>query len=117
MLVSTLPISGIMSRKWEKVSKNIDSCSDVLDPLFGVVWIYTQSRLTIFSNVVRSTINRVVTSVIVNLPNDATHAPFHAITLPETFELDSLQLDDSDKDWCRVVSSQEQGSHCLSERL
>ncbi|KAK4398143.1 Sister chromatid cohesion 1 protein 3 [Sesamum angolense] len=33
-----------------------------------------------------------------NLHDDATHAPFHAITLPEKFELDSLELDDYDKD-------------------
>ncbi|KAK2993628.1 hypothetical protein RJ640_028972 [Escallonia rubra] len=30
----------------------------------------------------------------VNLPEDATHAPFHSVTLPDKFELDALDLDD-----------------------
>ncbi|KAL5983306.1 hypothetical protein ACLOJK_017390 [Asimina triloba] len=33
-------------------------------------------------------------SVQVNLPEDATNAPFQSITLPETFDLDALELDD-----------------------
>ncbi|KAL0431855.1 UNVERIFIED_CONTAM: Sister chromatid cohesion 1 protein 3 [Sesamum radiatum] len=68
--------------------------------LLGVVRIYSKQVDYLYEdcNGVRNTINRVFTSVNVNLPDDATHAPFHAITLPEKFELDSLELDDYDKD-------------------
>ncbi|KAK4413157.1 hypothetical protein Salat_2728200 [Sesamum alatum] len=48
----------------------------------------------------QNTLKHVLTTVNTNLPDDATHAPFHAITLLEKFELDSLELDDCDKDWC-----------------
>lgn len=34
-------------------------------------------------------------SIQVNLPADADRAPFESVTLPETFELDALELDDS----------------------
>ncbi|PIN02228.1 Sister chromatid cohesion complex Cohesin, subunit RAD21/SCC1 [Handroanthus impetiginosus] len=65
--------------------------------LLGVVRIYSKQVDYLFEdcNVIRITINRVFTSVSVNLPEDATHAPFHSITLPERFELDNLELDDT----------------------
>lgn len=69
--------------------------------LLGVVRIYSKQVDYLYEdcNEIRITINRVFTAVSVNLPNDATHAPFHSITLPEKFDLATLELDDYYKDW------------------
>ncbi|XP_020549281.1 uncharacterized protein LOC105162293 [Sesamum indicum] len=104
--VSTLVIfiiGGIMrSRKWEILCRNIE-----------VVWIYSlfclelcgynSSRLTIFMKTAMLCGIRYKLCVFMNakLPDDATRAPFHAITLLETFELNSLELEDYDKHWCK----------------
>jgi cohesin complex subunit SCC1 len=42
-----------------------------------------------------STIRTAFASVEVDLPFDADRAPFEVITLPETFNLDDLNLDDA----------------------
>ncbi|XP_043693345.1 sister chromatid cohesion 1 protein 3-like [Telopea speciosissima] len=63
--------------------------------LLGVVRIYSKKVEYLWrdSNVMWRTINTVFGSADVNLPEDATHAPFYAVTLPETFELDAWDLD------------------------
>ncbi|XP_057980226.1 sister chromatid cohesion 1 protein 3 isoform X2 [Malania oleifera] len=65
--------------------------------LLGVVRIYSKKLDYLFHdcNVVLIGISKAFTSSEVNLPEDATHAPFHSITLPDTFELASLDLDDN----------------------
>ncbi|KAK6143132.1 hypothetical protein DH2020_023480 [Rehmannia glutinosa] len=75
--------------------------------LLGVVRIYSKQVDYFFEdcNEIRITINRVFTTVNVNLPNDATHAPFHSVTLPEKLDLDSLELDDYYKDCSINVNS------------
>ncbi|KAF8398469.1 hypothetical protein HHK36_017397 [Tetracentron sinense] len=64
--------------------------------LLGVVRIYSKKvdYLLHDCNVVNTTIGKAFASIEVNLPEDATHAPFHSITLPETFELDAFDLGD-----------------------
>jgi cohesin complex subunit SCC1 len=42
-----------------------------------------------------TTIRTVFASTEVDLPFDADRAPFEVITLPETFNLDDLNLDDA----------------------
>ncbi|XP_011097494.1 sister chromatid cohesion 1 protein 3 [Sesamum indicum] len=87
--------------------------------LLGVVRIYSKQVDYLYEdcNGVRNTINRVFTSVNVNLPDDAKHAPFHAITLPEKFELDSLELDDYDKDLCEDSYLKSKDEITLSEQI
>ncbi|XP_043691696.1 sister chromatid cohesion 1 protein 3-like [Telopea speciosissima] len=63
--------------------------------LLGVVRIYSK-KVDYFrcdSNEIRIRIYNAFGSAVVNLPEDATHAPFHSVTLPETFELVSWYLD------------------------
>ncbi|KAL8542373.1 hypothetical protein ACS0TY_003296 [Phlomoides rotata] len=64
--------------------------------LLGVVRIYSKQVDYLYEdcNETRITINRIFTTVSVNLPDDATHAPVHAITLPGNFNLDAMELDD-----------------------
>ncbi|XP_073147413.1 sister chromatid cohesion 1 protein 3 isoform X2 [Henckelia pumila] len=78
--------------------------------LLGVVRIYSKQvdYLYDYCNDVRITINRVYTSVNVNLPEDANHAPYHSITLPQAFDLDALDVDDCYKNW-------DQDSHVKSQ--
>ncbi|KAK4430532.1 Sister chromatid cohesion 1 protein 3 [Sesamum alatum] len=87
--------------------------------LLGVVRIYSKQVDYLYEdcNGVRNTINRVFTSVNVNLPDDATHAPFFSITLPEKFELDSMELDDYDKDWCEDSHLKSKDDITLSEQI
>ncbi|KAL0399709.1 UNVERIFIED_CONTAM: hypothetical protein Sradi_2314200 [Sesamum radiatum] len=59
----------------------------------------------------------VVKRLNANLHEDSTHAPFHAITLPEKFELDSLELDDYDKDWCEDSHLKNKDDITLSEQI
>ncbi|KAA8515710.1 hypothetical protein F0562_018679 [Nyssa sinensis] len=63
--------------------------------LLGVVRIYSKKVDYLYQdcNVVLIGIRKAFASVEVNLPEDATHAPFHSVTLPDTFELDALDLD------------------------
>ncbi|GFP93120.1 sister chromatid cohesion 1 protein 3 [Phtheirospermum japonicum] len=68
--------------------------------LLGVVRIYSKQVDYLYEdcNEIRITINRVFTTVNVNLPHDATHAPPHSVTLPEKLDFDALDLDDYYKD-------------------
>lgn len=64
--------------------------------LLGVVRIYSK-QVEYFSEDCKTLLNGVIkafSSTNVNLPEDATHAPYHSITLPETFELDALVFDE-----------------------
>ncbi|XP_051145229.1 sister chromatid cohesion 1 protein 3-like [Andrographis paniculata] len=69
--------------------------------LVGVVRIYSKQVDYLFEdcNVIRTTINRILRKINVNLPEDATQATFHSVTLPENFNLDSIELDSFDTDW------------------
>lgn len=69
--------------------------------LLGVVRIYSKQVDYFYEdcNEIRITINRVFTTVSVNLPSDATQAPFHSVTLPEKFDLDTMELGDYNMDW------------------
>ncbi|KAL3832907.1 hypothetical protein ACJIZ3_007643 [Penstemon smallii] len=87
--------------------------------LLGVVRIYSKQvdYLREDCNVVLLTINRVFTAATVNLPEDATHAPFHSITLPQRFELDALDLDDYSKDWCEDTHLKSHEDITLTEQI
>ena len=65
--------------------------------LLGVVRIYSKKvdYLHHDCNEFLSHIRTAIATIQVNLPEDASHAPFHSVTLPETFELDALNLDDA----------------------
>ncbi|CAK9154912.1 unnamed protein product [Ilex paraguariensis] len=64
--------------------------------LLGVVRIYSKQVEYLYHdcNVVLIGIRKAFSSVEINLPEDASHAPFYSVTLPNTFELDALDLDD-----------------------
>ncbi|CAK9188217.1 unnamed protein product, partial [Ilex paraguariensis] len=64
--------------------------------LLGVVRIYSKQVEYLYHdcNIVLIGIRKAFASVEINLPEDATHAPFHSVTLPDKFELDALDLDD-----------------------
>ncbi|XP_042432151.1 sister chromatid cohesion 1 protein 3-like [Zingiber officinale] len=65
--------------------------------LVGLVRIYSWKVNYLFQDCNRMLTNIRVTvaSIQVNLPANADKAPFESITLPETFDLDALELDDS----------------------
>ncbi|KAK9115400.1 hypothetical protein Syun_022197 [Stephania yunnanensis] len=67
--------------------------------LLGVVRIYSK-KVDYLHHDCTEALSRIKTAFAsandINLPEDATTAPFHSITLPETFELDALDLLD---DW------------------
>ncbi|KAM0836522.1 hypothetical protein ACQ4PT_062280 [Festuca glaucescens] len=65
--------------------------------LLGLVRIYSWKVNYLFQDCNRmlSTIRTAFASVEVDLPFDADRAPFEVITLPETFNLDDLNLDDA----------------------
>ncbi|KAK9091729.1 hypothetical protein Sjap_024906 [Stephania japonica] len=67
--------------------------------LLGVVRIYSK-KVDYFLHDCTEALSRFRTVFAsandINLPEDATTAPFHSITMPETFELDALDLPD---DW------------------
>ncbi|GMH04449.1 hypothetical protein Nepgr_006288 [Nepenthes gracilis] len=64
--------------------------------LLGVVRIYSRKVEYLYNdcNVILVRLKNAFVSSDVNLPENATQAQFHAVTLPETFELDALVLDD-----------------------
>ncbi|XAR62347.1 hypothetical protein NMG60_11017074 [Bertholletia excelsa] len=64
--------------------------------LLGVVRIYSKKvdYLHQDCNDFLISIRKAFASVEVNLPEDATHAPFQSVTLPDTFDLDALNLED-----------------------
>jgi len=65
--------------------------------LLGLVRIYSWKVNYLFQDCNRmlSTIRTAFASVEVDLPFDADRAPFEVITLPETFNLDDVNLDDA----------------------
>ncbi|KAG0468120.1 hypothetical protein HPP92_017448 [Vanilla planifolia] len=64
--------------------------------LLGLVRIYSWKVNHLFSdcNKLITDIRKAFASVPVDLPIEADHAPFESVTLPETFDLDALELDD-----------------------
>ncbi|XP_057800459.1 sister chromatid cohesion 1 protein 3-like [Salvia miltiorrhiza] len=87
--------------------------------LLGVVRIYSKQVDYFFEdcNEIRITINRVFTTVTVNLPSDATQAPFHSVTLPEKFDLDTIKLDDYNVDWREDSHLKSQDEITLIEQI
>ncbi|XP_038989786.1 sister chromatid cohesion 1 protein 3-like isoform X2 [Phoenix dactylifera] len=65
--------------------------------LLGLVRIYSWKVNYLFQDCNRmlTDIRMAFASIQVNLPAEADRAPFESVTLPETFELDALELDDS----------------------
>nr|XP_019707735.1 sister chromatid cohesion 1 protein 3 [Elaeis guineensis] len=65
--------------------------------LLGLVRIFSWKVNYLFQDCNRmlTDIRMAFASIQVNLPADADRAPFESVTLPETFELDALELDDS----------------------
>ena len=65
--------------------------------LLGLVRIYSWKVNYLFRDCNRmlTDIRIAVSSIQVNLLVDADRAPFESVTLPETFELDALELDES----------------------
>ncbi|KAM0933818.1 putative rad21/Rec8-like protein [Dioscorea sansibarensis] len=68
--------------------------------LLGLVKIYSWKVNYLFQdcNRVLSNVRTAIASVQVDLPPDANRAPFESITLPNTFALDALELDESTYD-------------------
>lgn len=64
--------------------------------LLGVVRIYSKKVDILYDdcNAVLSRLRKAFASVDLNLPEDARQAPVQAITLPDTFDLDAMELDD-----------------------
>ncbi|XP_077211557.1 sister chromatid cohesion 1 protein 3-like isoform X2 [Tasmannia lanceolata] len=65
--------------------------------LLGVVRIYSKKVDYLYHdcNLFLTQMRTAFASIQLNLPEDANHAPFHSVTLPETFELDALDFNDS----------------------
>lgn len=65
--------------------------------LLGLVRIYSWKVNYLFQDCNRmlSDIRTAFATVQIDLPVEADRAPFESVTLPETFELDALELDDS----------------------
>ncbi|XP_028774366.1 sister chromatid cohesion 1 protein 3 [Neltuma alba] len=66
--------------------------------LLGVVRIYSKKVDYLFQdcNAVLTGLSKAFASIQLTLPEDARKAPFHSITLPETFDLDAVILDGVD---------------------
>lgn len=64
--------------------------------LLGVVRIYSKKVDYLYQdcNIVFTTLRKAFASIELNLPEDARQAPVEVITLPETFDLDAVDLDD-----------------------
>lgn len=64
--------------------------------LLGVVRIYSKKVDYLYHdcNIILIGLSKVFPSTQVNLPEDARQAPVQAITLPKTFDLDAMELDD-----------------------
>ncbi|XP_020590488.1 sister chromatid cohesion 1 protein 3-like [Phalaenopsis equestris] len=65
--------------------------------LIGIVRIYSWKVNHVYSdcNKLVSYIRKAFASVPVDLPIEADHAPFESVTLPETFDLNTMGLDES----------------------
>lgn len=64
--------------------------------LLGVVRIYSKKVDYLFHdcNLALNLLRKAFDSIDLNLPEDARKAPVQSITLPETFDLDALELND-----------------------
>ena len=62
--------------------------------LLGVVRVYSRQVNYLFNDCSETLvkIKQAFHSTAVDLPPEATTAPFHSITLPETFDFDELEL-------------------------
>ncbi|XP_010032394.2 sister chromatid cohesion 1 protein 3 [Eucalyptus grandis] len=65
--------------------------------LLGVVRIYSKKVDYLFHecNIILTGLSKVFAPVELNLPEDTRQAPVQSITLPNTFELDAMDLDDT----------------------
>lgn len=63
--------------------------------LVGVVRIYSKKVDYLYQdcNVVLTSLRKAFASIDLNLPENARQAPVQSITLPDTFDLDALDLD------------------------
>ncbi|GLT26463.1 hypothetical protein SLA2020_015250 [Shorea laevis] len=66
--------------------------------LLGVVRIYSKKVDYLFHDchIILVGLSKAFDAKKVDLPDNENQAPVHAITLPETFNLDALELDDDD---------------------
>ncbi|KAJ4837210.1 hypothetical protein Tsubulata_040033 [Turnera subulata] len=66
--------------------------------LLGVVRIYSRKVNYLFDDCSEALlkIKQAFRSTAVDLPPEESHAPYHSITLPETFDLDDFELPDND---------------------
>ncbi|XP_057862601.1 sister chromatid cohesion 1 protein 3 isoform X3 [Cryptomeria japonica] len=82
--------------------------------LLGVVRVYSKKVTYLYQDCGETLlrVKRVFHSAHVDLPSDANMAPFHAITLPETYEFDYMEFDDigyeSTRDLDTHVSSRDE---------
>lgn len=69
--------------------------------LLGVVRIYSKQVDFLFQdcNSILSGLRKAFTSFKLDLPESAMQAPVQSITLPTTFELDALDVDETNDDW------------------
>lgn len=79
--------------------------------LLGVVRIYSKKVDYLYHdcNVFLISLRKTFSTVSVNLPEDATHAPAHTVTLPQKLNLDAVDLDDHmfDDEYDNHLRSQE----------
>lgn len=63
--------------------------------LLGIVRIYSKKVQFLYEdcNAVWTSLRKAFASLDLNLPEDARQAPVQAITLPDTFDLDAMDLD------------------------
>lgn len=66
--------------------------------LLGVVRIYSKKVNYLFDDCSEALlkVKQAFRSAAVDLPPEETTAPYHSITMPETFDLDDFELPDSD---------------------
>lgn len=66
--------------------------------LLGVVRIYSRKVNYLFDDCSETLLNvkQAFRSAAVDLPPEESKAPYHSITLPETFDLDDFELPDND---------------------
>ncbi|KAH6812309.1 hypothetical protein C2S53_005920 [Perilla frutescens var. hirtella] len=88
--------------------------------LLGVVRIYSKQVEYFFEdcNEIRVTINKAFMTVSnINLPSDTTQAPFHSITLPEKYNLDTIEVGDYNMDWSEDSHLKRQDEITLTEQI
>ncbi|KAH6799455.1 hypothetical protein C2S51_035939 [Perilla frutescens var. frutescens] len=88
--------------------------------LLGVVRIYSKQVEYFFDdcNEIRVTINKAFMTVSnINLPSDTAQAPFHSITLPEKYNLDTIKVDDYNMNWSEDSHLKRQDEITLTEQI